>query len=64
MPLSTLGLVFDVVLEVDEGSSDGVAVVSVADTSGSVDVVVDGWGEGEGGLVLVETTWQVPLSIK
>ena len=61
LSLSAVSLLFDVVVEVDEGSSDGIAaVVSEADTSGSVDDVADSWGEGGGGLE--ETTSQVPLS--
>ena len=61
--LSAVSLLFDVVVEVDEGSSDVIAaVVSEADTSGSVDAVADSWGEGGGGLE--ETTSQVPLSTK
>ena len=63
LSLSTVSLLFDVVVEVDEGSSDVIAaVVSEADTSGSVDAVADSWGEGGGGLE--ETTSQVPLSTK
>ena len=62
LSLSTISLLFEVVVEVDEGSSAGIAVVSEADISGSVDDVVDvdSWEEGEGGLE--ETTSQVPLS--
>ena len=63
LSLSTVSLLFDVVVEVDEGSSDVIAaVVSEADISGSVDAVADSWGEGGGGLE--ETTSQVPLSTK
>ena len=64
LSLSAISLLFDVGVEVDEGSSDGIAGVSEADISGSVDVVVDvdSWEEGEGGLE--ETTSQVPLSRK
>ena len=63
LSLSTISSLFGVVVEVDLGSSDVIAVVgSEADISGSVDDVVDvdSWEEGEGGLE--ETTSQVPLS--
>ena len=63
LSLSTISSLFGVVVAVDEGSSDVIAaVVSEADTSGSVDDVADSWGEGGGGLE--ETTSQVPLSTK